>query len=192
LSILCLWFSSSSPAVELGFEAEDADPIIPEMAIFEDQNASGGKYIAAGLGNGGRHPGQAEYSIDIFVAGEYSIWGRVLTTDGSNDSFHVTIDDDKSPQAADADKIWDTGQPFLEWTWSKITWREQNPLSFQLEKGSHKVIVWAREGNTRRDAIYISTHPNATPKLPEEIEDPGEAVEANGKLTTLWGHIRAR
>ena len=189
--ILCLSFTSVCVPAELGFEAEDADVLVPVMAVFEDPTASGGNFIAAGLGGGGRQAGWAEYSLDIFVDGKYTVWGRVLTESDGTDSLHVTMDDDNSPQAADTEKIWDTGQPFIEWTWSKVVWREDNALAFELDKGQHTLYIWSREGNTRLDAIYMSTDANATPKLPDEVEEQGpQMVDITDKLATTWGSLK--
>jgi hypothetical protein len=176
-------------AAELGFEAEDADVLVPIMAVFEDKTASEGKYISAGQAGGGREQGQAEYKIKILASGEYTIWGRVISLDTAKDSFHVTMDDAKSPQAADKDKIWDTGQ-HQTWEWSKITWREQNPLTFKLNRGEHNLIIWSREGDTRLDCIYMSTDANATPKLPKDVKV--YPVEAQNNLATTWANLKIR
>ena len=176
-------------AAELGFEAEGADLFVPIMDVFEDKTASGGEYISAGQAAGGREAGKAEYNINILGPGEYTIWGRVIALDTAKDSFHVTIDDAKSPQAADVDKIWDTGQ-HETWEWAKVNWREQNPLTFKLTRGEHTLIIWSREGDTRLDCIYMSTDPNATPKLPEDVKE--YAVEAQNNLATTWANMKTR
>ena len=133
------------------------------------RKASGGKYISAGKGGGGRHPGKADFVINVRTPGLYTMWGRVIAQDTAKDSFHVTIDQKKSPQPGDADMIWDTGQ-HPEWAWSKVKWREKNPLTFDLKPGRHTVTFWCREGDTRLDAVYMSIDANAAPKLPNEIE----------------------
>ncbi len=125
-------------AAEIGFEAEDADEIVAIMEIYEDKKASGGMYISAGKGGGGRHPGKADFVINVRTPGQYTMWGRVIAQDTAKDSFHVTVDQKKSPQPGDANMIWDTGQ-HQEWTWAKVKWREKNPLTFDLKPGKHTV-----------------------------------------------------
>ena len=176
-------------AAELGFEAEYADVFVPIMDVFEDKTASKGKYISAGQTAGGREAGKAEYKINILGPGEYTIWGRVIALDTAKDSFHVTIDDAKSPQAADVDKIWDTGQ-HETWEWSKVKWREKDPLTFKLTRDEHTLIIWSREGDTRLDCIYMSTDPNAIPKLPKDVK--AYAVEAQENLATTWANMKTR
>ena len=62
-------------ATEIGFEAEDADEIVAIMEIYEDKKASGGMYISAGKGGGGRHPGKADFVINVRTPGQYTMWG---------------------------------------------------------------------------------------------------------------------
>ena len=176
-------------ATEIGFEAEDADEIVEIMEIYEDKKASGGMYISAGKGGGGRHPGKADFVINVRTPGQYTMWGRVIAQDTAKDSFHVTVDQKKSPQPGDANMIWDTGQ-HQEWTWSKVKWREKNPLTFDLKPGKHTVTFWSREGDTRLDAVYMAIDPNAVPKLPNEIE--GFAVHPRNRLTTTWAVLKKR
>jgi len=183
---LCTLYLGNCIAAELGFEAENADEFVPIMEIFEDKNASGGMYISAGQGGGGRHPGKADFQIEILTAGEYTVWGRVIALSTAKDSFHVTIDEKKSPQPGDAEKIWDTGQ-HAEWTWAKVKWREKDPLTFDLKPGKHTLTVWSREGDTRLDAIFMSTDPNADPQLPENVDLP---VNPKGNLTTTWAAVK--
>jgi hypothetical protein len=187
--VLYIFYSGFCTAAELGFEAEDASLFVPIMDIFEDKTASGGKYISAGKAAGGREAGKAEYKIEVLAPGEYTIWGRVMALDTAKDSFHVTMDDAKSPQAADADKIWDTGQ-HQTWEWPKVKWREKDPLTFKLTRGEHTLIIWSREGDTRLDCIYMSTAANAIPKLPEDVK--AYAVETQNKLATSWANLKIR
>ena len=155
----------------------------------EDKKASGGMYISAGKGGGGRHPGKADFVINVRTPGQYTMWGRVIAQDTAKDSFHVTVDQKKSPQPGDANMIWDTGQ-HQEWTWAKVKWREKNPLTFDLKPGKHTVTFWSREGDTRLDAVYMAIDPNAVPKLPNEIE--GFAVHPRNRLTTTWAELKKR
>jgi len=157
------------------------------MEVFEDKTASGGEYISAGKAAGGREAGKAEYNIKVLANGEYTIWGRVIALTTAKDSFHVTMDDAKSPQAADKDKIWDTGQ-HETWEWPKVKWREKDPLTFKLNRGQHTLIIWSREGDTRLDCIYMSTDPNASPKLPEDVK--AYPVETQNNLATTWAKVK--
>ena len=187
--LLVLGLAGYCIATEVGFEAEDADEIVPIMEIYEDKKASGGMYISAGKGGGGRHPGKADFVINVRTPGQYTMWGRVIAQSTAKDSFHVTVNQKKSPQPGDANMIWDTGQ-HQEWTWSKVKWREKNPLTFDLKPGKHTVTFWSREGDTRLDAVYMAIDPNAVPKLPNEIE--GFAVHPRNRLTTAWAELKKR
>src|SRR5205814_2068194 len=62
--------------VYLTFEAESATLVSP-MAIASDPNASAGQYIAPTADNSGT----ATFTINIPVAGNYVVWGRVLSPD---------------------------------------------------------------------------------------------------------------
>ena len=187
--LLVLGLAGYCIATEVGFEAEDADEIVAIMEIYEDKKASGGMYISAGKGGGGRHPGKADFVINVRTPGQYTMWGRVIAQSTAKDSFHVTVNQKKSPQPGDANMIWDTGQ-HQEWTWSQVKWREKNPLTFDLKPGKHTVTFWSREGDTRLDAVYMAIDPNAVPKLPNEIE--GFAVHPRNRLTTTWAELKKR
>jgi RNA polymerase sigma-70 factor (ECF subfamily) len=97
------------------------------------------------------------FTVPEDQAGEYYLWGRVLSRDGQSDSFRVSVD------AKDSEYIWDTGI-FQHWTWTifvarqgkKIYAGDETPQKIHLTAGEHTLSIWHRESDTRLDALLLS------------------------------------
>jgi len=160
--------------VKIWIEAEDGDTYAP-MEIADDPEASGGGYVWVpdGAGSGGH----AEYSFEVPVSGDYVIWGRVISNDGSSDSFLVAVD-------GGTDTTWHTKQGGVEtWTWDVVAIRDytavrdtSNPLTYNLEAGSHTLSIKQREDGTKIDKILVTNDMNF---VPEGLGEPIESVSQN-------------
>jgi hypothetical protein len=139
---------------KIWIEAEEGDIFAP-MRIANDANASTGEYISApsAVVSGG----YAQYPFDVDVAGDYIIWGRVISNSNSSDSFLISVD------GAD-DIIWHTkpgGQD--TWTWDVVSIRdyadvrdESNPLIVHFVEGAHLLTIKQREYGTKIDQILVT------------------------------------
>jgi parallel beta-helix repeat protein len=136
---------------ELGWEAEDGMITFP----FEIRNGYISQSITTGVSNGG----EARYSFEITVPGEYIIQASVKAPTDGNNSFFVNVDGSPS----DPYMIWDTTvtSDFLT---QNISWRgngiynanEFSPKVFYLESGTHELVVKGREAGTQLDNISIT------------------------------------
>ncbi len=140
-------------------EAEYPDEIKGGFLIGQDAEAFGGQYLVLPKGvslNGGAIASY-QFTVTEAQAGEYYLWGRVLSKNGKSDSFRVSIDDSK-PQY-----IWDTGI-FQQWTWTVFVARQGKspyirngtPQKIHLTAGEHTLSIFARETNTQLDALLLS------------------------------------
>jgi hypothetical protein len=140
---------SEDTAVKLWIEAEAGDVMAP-MAIADDETASAGGYIWTPEGTGNFYwlsekSGYAEYNFNVPVSGNYFIWARQISNDGTSDSFFVSVD----------------GQPAFPWhiergeqdvwTWDNIN---DEPLNFSA--GTHVLKIYQREDGTKLDRLLIT------------------------------------
>lgn len=211
--------SNAAPKVEIALEAEFANTIQASIveAVPDDAKAKGGpqpdepsrgKFIwAPGAPvTGGGDSGFAEFIVDIPVADEYAIWGRVIAWDGNSDSFWVTVrpaDPDENPQATGNTEFrWGVAQGNT-WHWDRINhWLDGGTFDrkWELPKGEAFIKIWSREDATILDTLFITNDLAATQndvRLPtdEDVEKQlsrGRAVHPTGKLSMTWGYIKSR
>jgi hypothetical protein len=178
---------------------------------IEPDEPSDGKFIwapgAPVTGGGGQ--GFAEFIIDIPEDGRYAIWGRVIAWDGNSDSFWVTwepADPVENPQQTNNFQFrWNVGQGPM-WHWDKVNhWLNAGTFDreWEFDKGETKLTIWGREDATMLDSLFITSNlaPTAGAVEAREPTDEdrelqvhgaqGKAVEAAGKLSTIWGRIRS-
>lgn len=134
-------------------EAEEANFILSPMKIAFSTMASAGYYVySPEVGSG-----SVSFVVNI-ESGSYILWARVLSVDGSHDSFYVSIDDNQEDIFDTSDNHW---RP--EWQWTAVNGRQGtaipktwDPRIFTLSKGKHKFTFRAREAGTGLDKIYIT------------------------------------
>ena len=141
----------NSSSTVFAFEAEEGDKSSP-MVAATDSKSSSGKYIWAPNGSGG----YSQYTFKVTSAGNYIVWGRVLAPDGDSDSFFVSMD-------GKADSLWDVA-PSSSWTWDKVNHRGgADPVVYNLNSGTHTLLIKQRENGTKLDGIVITKDMNTTP-----------------------------
>lgn len=190
--------AEAAKSVEYAFEAE-LGKIVAPMKAATDKKASNGQFVSppAGVGN---FVGAVEFKIFIPKQAEYYIWGKVIATDGGNDSYFVTWDGEAKGDNNGVN-VWDTAQG-AAWQWDMVMGRgHSDPKAFELKPGEHVLTMWGREDDTKLDCLFISDSRKAEPREPtkKEIADQKPdsvigalAVEATGKLATTWGEIKQR
>jgi hypothetical protein len=161
--------ASSRPVVKLWLEAEGGIVRSP-MAMAMDSSASVGRYVWVPNGQGNvSDPSQAGGSVEYFFtvpeAGDYVIWGRVISASGSDDSFFVAVDDGEYA-------LWDTLMGgATTWVWDQVShWGGENPVVFTLEAGTHTLIINQREDGTKLDKLLIT---NDLEYVPTGVGGPG-------------------
>jgi len=138
-------------------EAEHPDEIFG-FKIEQDAEAFNGGYLVL---PGDVEPNNAIASYRFIVAeaqaGDYYLWGRVLSKNLQSDSFRVNVDD------ADPRYIWDTGV-FQRWTWTILVARQgsysyignETPQKIHLNEGEHTLSILGRETDTQLDALLLA------------------------------------
>jgi hypothetical protein len=137
----------SAPTFQkLWIETENGTVYAP-MQIDTDTKASNDGYIWVPIGAGSG--GYAQYTFDIQEAGDYVIWGRVISNDNASNSFYVSVD-------GGSDITWHTKQGGQEtWTWDVVK-DASNPLVVHFEAGVHTITLKQRENGTKIDRFLVT------------------------------------
>jgi hyaluronate lyase len=152
-------------------EAEEA-ALAGDMSIGSDAKASGGGYISAPSGGG-----TATFTFNVGEDGDYLLWGRVVATDTSHNSFLVSVDGSQ-------EDVWHLlyeGGLGADWAWDAVSRQgaggfdapEEDPWILPLAAGAHTVVVRNRENGTRLDRLLLTNdlalHPDGLGQCsPEE------------------------
>ena len=140
-------------------EAEAAT-LAGNFVVGSDPNASGGQYIevpngfGANFDNNTSVPDKAEYCFTVPVDGVYQLKGRVLATNGSDNSFWVTVDGQPT-----TGYLWDTS---VNASYVEDYVNDRNgadPVLLNLTAGEHTVSVYWREDATRLDTLELELKP---------------------------------
>ena len=140
-------------------EAEYPDEIRGGFKIGQDDEAFSGRYLVVPKSVPPESDAIVSYRFTVTEdqAGEYYLWGRVLSRNWGSDSFRVSFD------ASHAQYIWDTGI-FQQWTWTifvarqgkKIYAGDETPQKIHLAAGEHNLSIWHRESDIQLDALLLN------------------------------------
>jgi hypothetical protein len=153
--------------VQIGLEAESADPLGASWRVVDDPSASGGKYIGSENGDGDDNDTApsanwiATYNFTA-PAGVYKILFRGREAD--SDSFWVRITDAVAQTHEDPDQ---PGAGWVRfngmnaqsgWAWDEVHSDDhgQQVTNWTLPTGEHTLEVAKREDGTYLDAIVIT------------------------------------
>ncbi len=152
-----------SAHVSVRLEAEQGELTSP-MVSLNDTTASGGKCIWVADGKGNltdplKAGGQAVYTFDVPVAGNYRVWARVMANTTADNSFFVAMDYD--PYVT-----WNTALAGKNtWAWDVVKDRNRSDAStFPLSAGTHTLVIKQMEDGTKIDAIVVTTQPAWIPE----------------------------
>jgi hypothetical protein len=165
-----------SAHVEIQLEAEQGNLSAP-MTQATDYRASGGSYIWVTNGNGSvsdpaEAGGQALYSFNVPISGNYLVWGRIASNNTSHNSFFVSMD-------YAYDLTWHTALGRNNtWIWDQVADSSAAaPAVFYLEAGTHTLLIKQREDGTKLDSIMITTQPRW---IPETVYSDAENGAVDG------------
>jgi len=149
--------------VKILLEAEKGTLSAP-MVRAKDAEANNGKYILVRKGNGDvtdplSPGGQAVYSFSVPAAGRYQVWARVIANNTRSNSFFISMDDAVG-------FAWHTALGGKDsWVWDRvIDNNEPTPFSFNLDTGTHTLVIKQLEAGTKLDNIMITTDPAWIPE----------------------------
>ena len=157
-----------SSASDVSFEAESGTVTAP-MQIVSDGAASGGKYIVQTTDKG---TGDAKYTVNIPSAGKYQLRTKVISPNGSSNSFYYSLDGGSS-------KNWSLPNTIKNWTWV-------DGPSINLTQGAHTLEIKKREKNTRLDAFDFRL---VTEIIGTATADATTAFEAESGVASGGMHI---
>ncbi len=137
-----------TPDAGIWLEAECADTVGTLWKQQTDLQASAGSYLAVPLGtNNLERASEAReavltYQFGVDTSAEHTIYGRVLASEGNQNSFWIKIDDNDW-------KEWlVTVADTLQWAKAGM---------YALDSGSHRLLISYREGGTGLDQLLITT-----------------------------------
>lgn len=146
-------------------EAEDLELTSP-MVAEPDPSADGGRFIS--VPNGAGSGGLATVEIEVPRAADYVIFARTLAPTGSDDSFFVRFDE--GPEA-----LWDL-EGSTVWRWTRVRHRGgDNPISFPLTAGTHRLTIRQREDGARLDRLIVT-----------DTRDLDPFVASSEEISPLW------
>jgi endo-1,4-beta-xylanase len=122
--------------------------------VVSDGNASNDQYVTIQSGNNSTSGapsgtnGQIAYNFNVSESGNYTVWARVITPNGNDDSFWLRMD-------GGSWFAWNNIGPNSSWAW-------EQSQTYSLSAGSHTFTVGYREDGSRLDKIYI-TNTGSTP-----------------------------
>lgn len=143
-------------------EAEEGEVRLP-MARYSDISASHGRYLmvpnGSGNGDSGGGGGRAAFTFNVDAAGAYMVWGRVLASSGTDNSFYVSMDDGEETRWNIFDADGDSG--FDHWIWLPVassggSGRDAAAVAYVLEPGPHTLQIRNREDGTRIDRVLVT------------------------------------
>ncbi|MCX6898616.1 MAG: hypothetical protein NT105_07950 [Verrucomicrobia bacterium] len=146
------------------WEAE-AGEVMPPMTLGEDTKASSGLFVWMPARPGeraGSSLGCATWELKVEKAGEYYLWGRILTPTPENDSFYLRVFTD----AADLIErtTWATGV-HKQWTWTRVTLEHTKPpMPISLPAGTVNLQFRVREAGAKIDRLFLTPQATAEPR----------------------------
>jgi len=144
-------------------EAEDAQIYYP-FEYGRDGEASSDGFIwvperGGNVWNSAEPGGYAEFSFEVPQTGNYVIWGRILASNGKNNSFFVSMDDGSF-------YLWSTVKS-KKWVWDQVSSQGgADPVVFYLEAGEHTLTIKQRDDGTKLDKIMITNNLGYVPEGP--------------------------
>ena len=163
-------------------EAEWGNRVAP-MAVEVDSTASSGYYVwipaeAGDITDPSQAGGSVSFTLNLPVAGDYVIWGRVRADSTTSDnSFFVSMD-------SGSNLLWATPTGGSGWTWDLVKNQgSTGPQVYALGAGTHTLVIKQREDGTKLDRILIT---NDRTYVPQGL---GEAISVDRYWiggTGLW------
>jgi hypothetical protein len=152
--------TTTTPSTAYMLVEAEAGGLASPMIANSNTQAAKGKYTSSAVNSSGT----ATFTVYLPSAGLYTIWARVLAPSGAADSFYISVD-------GGAEDIFDAaeGKWSSSWQWSQVNGRNGgapltlNPRTFNLSRGTHKIVFRAREQNAGLDRLIVTNDPSFTP-----------------------------
>ena len=140
--------------------------VLPGMAVGNDAEASGGRYVGQESSSIGQPSGSVIWSLAIERPGRYWLWARVRSVDARRPpaghgkfSFQVIGEEGAIMPAA----TW-SPQPAGAWQWQPLTFDEAKlPAGLDLSKGVYRIQVQTRRSGTMIDRLMLTADAKERP-----------------------------
>lgn len=148
----------------LYWEAESG-VLKPRMTTGRDSAASGGQFIwmpgEAG-GRGANAHGSATWRLRVARAGDYYLWGRILTPTPSDDSFFLHAA--TSARTLVESAAWQPGV-HPRWDWVPVSFdNRRQPAPWSFPAGEARLEVRVREDGAKLDRLFLTADPTLRPE----------------------------
>ncbi len=158
--------STTVPAGKTVFWEAESGLVLPGMAIGEDAQASGGRYVGQESSPIGQPSGSVTWSLAIERPGSYWLWVRVRSTDAGHPlagrgsfSFEAIGEHGLAMPAA----TWVPWSPGV-WQWQPLKFEGANaPAVLELPRGVCRIKLQTRQSGTMVDRLMLTADPNERP-----------------------------
>jgi hypothetical protein len=140
--------------------------VLPGMAVGEDEDASGRRYVGQSPSLLGQPSGRVTWSLAIEKSDRYWLWARVRSINNLHGvfSFQVTGEEGTVIPAA----LWkprSSGQ----WHWQPLDFDQRQSTALgssnamELSKGVYHIQLQTRQSGAMIDRLMLSPHPKESP-----------------------------
>ena len=185
-SISFLWFviSPGTEPSEIWLEAECAT-VGASWTQVSDIAASNGNYLLAPNQNYHGSPSNSNaerviFNVNISIAGQYKVFGRVIAPNTNDDSFWV--------RANDGDWVrWNNIEPSTSFVWDQVHDDRGGitPVLFDLQSGNNTIEFAGRESGAILDKIYLTLDGDTPTGLGVAADNCASQLHAPANQTSL-------
>lgn len=178
------WEPDASPP-NLGRYIEAESGTLSGFAIFDDETASEGRYIAPNTGTSSEDaagPARARYELKADQDGTYLVWGRIHSQNISENRLWIQVDDgDWYKWRITTGDIW-------YWDAFHDNVSYGIPIEFQLEAGSHPLVIANCVDGVGLDRIYYAPD-RSRPTGDDTACNPPHSIEVDGHCDPSCGSL---
>ena len=155
------------------------------FSIGTNADASGGHFIYAHAGassDDAPGPARAQYDLMVSVAGTYEIWGRIHNQTTNKNRFWFQVDGgDWIKWRITTGDIW-----YFDVLHDDVNYGV--PVKFELQAGTHQLLIANCVDNAQLDRLYFSTDP-ARPEPKGTACNPPHYVDLDGGCAPSCGSL---
>jgi len=149
------------PAGKALFWEAEAGLVLPGMAVEDDAEASGGRYVGQKPSPIGQPSGRVIWSLTIERPGRYWFWARVRSADARHGAFSFSVIGEEGAVMPAA--TWILRSPG-RWQWQPLEFEGANvPAALDLSKGVYHIQLQTRQSGTMIDRLMLTADPKERP-----------------------------
>ncbi|MEI8375578.1 MAG: hypothetical protein WCJ35_22380 [Planctomycetota bacterium] len=142
------------PAGKAFYWEAESGLVLPGMAVGEDAEASGGRYVGQGASPLGQPSGSVTWKLVIEKTGRYWFWARVRSTSAHHGAFSFQVIGEDGAIMPTA--TWLLRSPG-KWQWQPLEFKgAKSPTPLDLTKGIYYIQLQARQSGTMIDQLMLT------------------------------------